>query len=217
MDADGVGVGVGVGEGAEPAELLAAHLHDVVAARGVPVVAGLDGRSGCGKSTLAAAVAARLTRPDRQVTVIDGDDFYTGGSAAQWDARTGAESSGLVIDWRAQRRVLTELSQAGVATWHPFDWDAEEWDGESAPLAPRRTARAAPVIILDGAYSCRPELHDLLDLRVLLQVPDELRQARLRRREADDYQADWEARWQGAEDHYFTAVMPPARFDLVLG
>lgn len=209
--------GDGEGARAAPAAVLAAHLLGLLAARSAPVVAGIDGRSGCGKSMLAAAVAAELARPDREVTVIDGDDFYAGGSATQWDARTAAENAERVIDWRGQRRVLGELGRAGVASWDPFHWGAEGWDGESVPLAPRRTVRAAPVIILDGAYSCRPELHDLLHLRVLLAIPDELRRARLRRREAGAYRADWDARWQAAEDHYFSAVMPPARFHLVLG
>ena len=81
----------------------------------------------------------------------------------------------------------------------------------------RYTADPAPVVVLEGAYSCRPELHDLLDLRVLLVVPDEVRRAQLRQREGEAYRAEWDARWAAAEEHYFGTVMPPERFDLVLG
>ena len=73
------------------------------------------------------------------------------------------------------------------------------------------------VVVLEGAYSCRPELHDLLDLRVLLDIPPWVRRRRLLEREGDAFRADWEARWSAAEDHYFGTVMPPERFDLVLG
>lgn len=71
--------------------------------------------------------------------------------------------------------------------------------------------------MLEGAYSCRPEMHDLLDLRVLLDVPHALRRRQLLEREGAAYRTDWESRWSAAEDHYFSTVMPPDRFDVVLG
>ncbi|HSP28368.1 MAG TPA: hypothetical protein VLN74_07450 [Ilumatobacteraceae bacterium] len=71
--------------------------------------------------------------------------------------------------------------------------------------------------MLEGAYSCRPELHDLLDLRVLLDIPHDIRRRQLLGREGDSFRADWEARWSAAEDHYFSVVMPPDLFDLRLG
>ena len=181
---------------------------------------GIDGRSGVGKSTLAAQVLQDFaaSRGDPScVTVIEGDDFYAGGSAQTWDRRTAAEKADRVIDWHRQRDVLEQLRRHGIAEWHPFDWDAEGWDSEIVPLAPvPMVARAAPVVVLEGACSCRPELHDLLDLRVLLEVPRDVRRRRLLDREGDAYQADWESRWSRAEDCYFGTKMPPERFDLVL-
>lgn len=200
---------------------LLARLREAIDVGDEPVFVGIDGRSGAGKSTLAAAVSSGLTRASGDadvVTVIDGDDFYAGGSARAWDARTPAEQAARVIDWRRQRGVLEQLRQRGVAEWYPFDWGAEDWDCDVVPLVREPTvARAVSVLILDGAYSCRPELHDLLDLRVLLDTPRDVRRQRLLDREGEAYRADWEARWSMAEEHYFTTVMPPACFDLVLG
>jgi len=180
----------------------------------------LDGRSGSGKSTVAAVVADRLSvaataRPT--VTVIEGDQFYAGGSASSWDQRPAAERANRVIDWRRQRTLLQQLRTHGEATWHPFDWNADDWDTDHPSLRPEpiRTV-VAPVVILEGAYSARPELHDLLDLRVLLDVPTDVRRRQLLEREGDEYRADWEARWSAAEDHYFGSVMPVQRFHLVL-
>lgn len=182
---------------------------------GGPIVVGLDGRSGSGKSTMAAAVAVALEHGD--VTVIEGDSFYGGGSAATWDRRTPAENADLVIDWRRQRAVLRWLRQGRTATWHPFDWESDRWDQEPAPVAARPVAAvAAPVVLLEGVYSCRPELADLVDLRVLLDVAPELRRLRLVEREGEDHRPDWDERWSAAEDHYFATAMPPERFDLVL-
>ena len=182
------------------------------------VFVGLDGRSGAGKSTLAQAFAAAGADGRAAVTVIDGDDFYAGGSAATWDHRSPVERAEQVIDWRRQLAALEQLQRSGTAEWRAFDWAAGDWDGDIAPLVetPTRVQRRS-VVMLEGAYSCRPELHDVLDLRVLLDVPVDLRRARLLRRDGAAYQADWDARWSGAENHYFGTIMTPDRFHLVLG
>ena len=105
-----------------------------------------------------------------------------------------------------------------MAEWHPFDWEADDWASDTVPLAPQPViAPAGAVVILEGAYSCRPELHDVLDLRVLLDTPADVRRQRLLEREGEAYRTDWEARWSAAEEHYFGTVMPPSRFDLILG
>jgi uridine kinase len=198
--------------------VLIALLRARMTGRTSPLFVGIDGRSGVGKSTLAAAIATGLADADALVTVIEGDQFYAGGSAESWDRHTAADKADRVIDWRRQRHVLAQLRETGVAEWHPFDWEADDWDRDTVPLASEPiTARAGSVVVLEGAYSCRPELHDLLDLRVLVDIPREVRRRRLLEREGDDYRSDWEARWSAAEDWYFETVMPPERFDLVLG
>ena len=94
--------------------------------------------------------------------------------------RSPAERASHVIDWRRQREVLQALRTTGRAEWRPFDWDADDWDSDIVPLRhePFRCT-ATPVVLLEGAYSARPELHDLLDLRVLLHTPTDLRLRRL--------------------------------------
>jgi len=172
-----------------------------------PCIVALDGRSGAGKSTLAAAARARTG-----AQVIEGDDFYSGGDAAQWDAMSADEKVAHCMDWRRQRPVLESLRRGEAATWHPYDWEVFT-DQLSATSI---TCPAAQVIMLEGAYSARPELADLLDLRVLLDTEDGERRRRLRDREGDEYLSDWERRWSEAEDHYFGTVMPASAFDLVL-
>lgn len=211
----------------EPAEArsvedIAAPMIDrlvrAVAGGPMPCVVGLDGRSGSGKSTLAAHVASVLDRDHGvQVAVIGGDEFYAGGSASTWDARSVAEDVDQVMDWRHQHDVLVDLRDRGEASWRPFDWESPSWDAEVAPLADVPIAMSAePVMILEGVYSCRPELADLLDLRVLLDPPAAVRRRQLLAREGDDYRADWEVRWGAAEDEYFGTVAPHGWFDLVL-
>jgi uridine kinase len=171
-----------------------------------PVLVALDGRSGAGKSTLAAAVGTRTG-----ALVIDGDDFYSGGTHEYWDALDARHKMDLVIDWRRQRGVLEQLRHGRPATWRPYDWDAD-----NGCLGHEITAGPVGIVILDGAYSSRPELADLLTVRVLLEVDRDVRRDRLLRREGERYRAEWEGRWGAAEDLYFRTVMPPEAFDLVL-
>jgi uridine kinase len=189
-----------------PAAALCERIRSLRTAARTPVLVALDGRSGAGKSTLAGQVG-----PQVGALVIDGDDFYRGGTDASWDGLGPAEKIDLVIDWGRQRSLLAQLRRSEAATWQPYDWEAD--DGRrGAPV----TVAPAAVVILDGAYSARPELSDLYNLRVLLTVAREVRRARLLRREGEQYRAAWEARWGEAEDLYFDVLMPTGAFDLVL-
>jgi len=178
------------------------------AARMGPVLVALDGRSATGKSTMAAALAHLL-----DATVVEGDDFYAGGSDAEWRARTPARRVALCIDWQRMRAQALEPLLAGrPASWHPFDWES------GAGLAQHTiSCEPAPVLVLDGVYSGRPELADLVDVAVLLRLPEAQRLRRLATREGDAFMADWHRLWESAEEYYFAHVRPPHSFDVVIG
>jgi uridine kinase len=187
------------------AAVLYDHIDALRVAARSPVFVALDGRSGTGKSTVANLVGARAA-----ALVIDGDDFYRGGDDAFWDAMGPAEKVDLVIDWRRQRALLERWRRGEAARWRPFDWEAD--DGRRAGEI---TADQADVVILDGAYSARPELADLHPARAA-HVPRDVRRERLLRREGERDRAEWGARSGEAEDLYFERLMPPDAFDLVL-
>jgi uridine kinase len=191
----------------DPVSVLAGHIREIDSNRPHPILVALDGRSAAGKSTLAALVA-----PLVGAVVIDGDGFYSGGSAESWDAMSAEDKVSHCIDWRRQRPVLETLKRGESASWHPYDWEADDGTLEHMPVV----CEAAPVIILDGVYSARPELADLFDLLVFLDAPTELRGERLIEREGEGYRQEWNARWDEAERWYFGTVMPPEAFDLVI-
>ncbi len=202
---------------AEAAQQLVGPVLERVTSSHGSVFVAIDGRSGAGKSTLAAALAHACDERGVTVTVIEGDQFYAGGTAERWDLRSPAEKADQVIDWRRQQRVLDDLRTQGSASWNPFDWNAPDWDSDPAPLrAAPESCASADVVILEGAYSARPELHDVIDILVLLDTPPAQRRQQLLEREGDEYRADWEGRWSVAEDHYFTTTMPIERFDHVV-
>ena len=177
-------------------------------AAGVPVVVAIDGPSCAGKSILATAVALRSG-----ASIVEGDDFYRHTlprlSVAQREAMPDAAVVDAVIDWeRLRAEALLPLRAQQSATFQPYDWDAD--DGR---LAPPKTVPVADVIILEGVYAARPELADLIDVAVYLGVDPEVRARRYAERENDP---DWARFWERGETYYFSAVRPPASFDIQL-
>ncbi|WP_129793046.1 uridine kinase [Sphingosinicella sp. CPCC 101087] len=184
-----------------------AEISDLIAARTNgrvrPFIAALDGRSGAGKSTLARSLAEKL-----DAVVIEGDDFYAGGIELRTDSPASRAAS--CIDWTRQRAVLEALSAGQQARWRAFDWNA--FDGRLCDEPTRVEPR--PIVILEGVYAARPDLADLIDLRVVLVVSNNVRLERLAAREGGV--GPWERQWHEAEEFYFTEVMPPTRFDIIL-
>lgn len=168
-----------------------------------PFLVALDGRSGAGKSTLARALSDTLNG-----AVIEGDDFYAGGTGLRSDSAVSRAAA--CIDWSRQRQVLEDLAAGRPAQWRAFDWEAFDGRLRDAPTILEPT----PVVILEGVYSARPELADLLDLRLVLAVPEELRLRRLADREGTI--GPWERQWHEAEAYYFETVIPLTRFDAVI-
>lgn len=166
----------------------------------------IDGRSGAGKSTLAEGLAERL-----DATLVEGDDFYAGGTLAQWQAMTPAQRAEHCFDWRRLRSVLQSLRTGMPAVYQPFDWAA--FDGslvdEPVVLVPQ------DIVVVDGVYSGRPELADLVDFAIMVEVPEQRRLSQLAEREGS-FDGPWNDMWSSGEDHYFDAVVTPDRFDLVI-
>lgn len=174
----------------------------------MPLLVAIDGRSGTGKSTIAQDVAKKLGG-----VVIQSDDFYIGGPDEQWTNRTAQEKVDRVIDWKRLRNEVLEPLLAGrMASWHPFDF--QTWQGLSSTTL---TANPGQIIILDGIYSARPELADLIALSVLIETPNEERRARLVNREGANTMRAWHQVWDEAEDFYFTQLRPRQSYDLVIG
>jgi uridine kinase len=98
------------------------------------------------------------------------------------------------------------LRAGQAASFQPYDWDAN--DGR---LSGRKIIPAAELIVVEGVYAARPELADFVDLAVYLGVDPEVRADRYGQRQDDP---EWRRFWERGEVYYFSAVRPPASFDL---
>jgi len=146
--------------------------------RRTPILIALDGPSGSGKSTLAGMVAEALN-----ATVVPSDDFFAAEiTDAEWEMRSPRDRAAGALDWRRLRSEALEPLLAGMsAQWHAFDFEAGvRVVGTYAMRTDFTKRHPSAVIVLDGTYSARLELADLIDLAVLVDAPVQLRQARLR-------------------------------------
>src|SRR5215204_4509353 len=134
-----------------------------------PILVALDGGSGSGKSTLAALLGKQM-----DCVIVQLDDFFAAHIPDwQWDSKSVAERVRDVLDWQRVRSEALEPLLAGqTARWHPFDFQSGlRSDGTYGMSSKWVEKQPAPVIVLEGAYSASPPLADLVDLKVLVDVP----------------------------------------------
>jgi para-aminobenzoate synthetase len=182
--------------------------------RKMPFLVALDGGSGSGKSTVASLIAEALG-----AALVQADDFFAAEICdAEWELRTPEEKAADAIDWRRLRAEALEPLLAGKsAKWHAFDFEAGvRLNGTYAMRTDLVECEPKTVIVLDGAYSTRSELADLIDLSVLVDAPVAVRHERLAAREDKRSLDSWHARWDAAEEHYLTHVRPRSSFDWVV-
>jgi len=181
-----------------------------------PILVALDGGSGAGKSSLSVMLWHQL-----DAVVVQLDDFFAANIPDwEWDTFSIPERARLVFDWhRLRKEALEPLRASAIARWHPFDFTAGLRPDGTCALSPQTIEKQpAPVIILEGAYSASPEIADLVDLAVLIDVPVHERHKRIDGREADkEFVRRWHARWDAVEAHYFVDIRPRSSFDIVIG
>lgn len=163
--------------------------------RTAPLLVAIDGRAGSGKSTTARGVAERLAAHGVTTTVIGMDELYDG-----WHGL--AAGPALLF-----RRVLTPLRDGTTASYPRFDWYQGRYDDEV--LVP-----ATSVVLVEGVGSSAVPV-PLLDLRVWLELPTDLRRERALRRDGEMFAPHWES-WAAQESELLAEHPVSDRTHLVL-
>jgi uridine kinase len=191
-----------------------AEIQRLLSGQPGPIVVALDGGSGAGKSTLASFIGNEI-----DTALIPLDDFFSADIPdSQWEEFTVEERLKYVFDLRRLRENAVEPLLTGKpARWHAFDFQSGlRPDGTYGMKIDSIERKPAKVILIEGAYSAQPNLADLIDLAILMDVPIEERHARLDAREDRDFLAKWHQRWDPVERYYFNQVRPRSSFDLVV-
>ena len=154
-----------------------------------PLVLALDGRCGSGKTTLAARLAERFP----QSITVHTDDFYLPPSrrVTGWESIPCAN-----MDIRRLRNEVVVPARAGQA----FSYQA--YSCREGAYLPPRPLGSAPLVIVEGSYSCHPTLADCYDLKVFVTCSKEEQARRLLAREGERY-SGFTARWIPLEEGYF--------------
>jgi uridine kinase len=196
------------------AKKIVVQILGLLARKGPPILIALDGGSGAGKSTIASVIAQEL-----DAALIPLDDFFSANIAdSQWDEFTVEEKLERVFDWnRLRQQAIEPLLNGMPARWYAFDFQSGlRADGTYGMETTPKERMPAQIILIDGAYSSSPQLADLVDVAVLVDVPMEERYARLASREDPDFLKTWHRRWDEVEAYYFEHVRPTSSFDIVV-
>ena len=171
-------------------------------ARQSAVLVALDGRCGSGKTTLAAQLAERFP----QSITVHTDDFYLPPSrrVTGWEKIPCAN-----MDIQRLRDEVVAPARAGQA----FSYQA--YSCREGAYLPPRPLGSAPLVIVEGSYSCHPTLADCYDLKVFVTCSKEEQARRLLAREGERY-SGFTARWIPLEEGYFAKFQIEQTVDFIL-
>ena len=162
----------------------------------------IDGRCGAGKTTLAEELRRELDCP-----VVHADHFFL--RPEQRTPERLAEAGGNLDRERLLSEVLIPLSEGRDAAYRPYRCAAATL-GDPIPVP------VAPVVLVEGSYSCHPDLSGYYDLRIFLTVSPEEQLRRISSREGEAAAELFKNRWIPLEETYFSVCQIPQNADLVL-
>ncbi len=180
---------------------LQSALH-ALRARKERIIIALDGRCASGKTTLAA-----LLKEETDCAVLHMDHFFL-----QPHQRTAERLSlpGENVDHeRFLAEVLLPLKEGRPFSYRPYECHAQRF---GAPIE----VPVRPITVVEGSYSCHPNLWDFYDLRVFLTVDPEEQLRRILARGGEAALAAFREKWIPLEEKYFEAYKLPARCELLM-
>lgn len=165
-------------------------------------IVAVDGRCASGKTTLAAALSERLG-----CDVIHTDDFYL--QPHQRTTERYAEPGGNLDRERLIAAVLQPLSRGEGASYCPFICSTMSF-GEKIHL------KSKGIYIVEGSYSCHPEMRKYYDLTVFVTTDSNTQSERIKNRNGTERLHDFLTKWIPLEEKYFAAFEVENEADAVI-
>lgn len=171
-------------------------------AEGKPAIVALEGGSAAGKTT-----AAEVLRNLYGCPVLHMDDFFL--RPAQRTPERLSQPGGNVDRERFWEEVLRPLRAGKSAAYRRYDCHTQT-------LLPPVEIPPAPLILVEGAYSCHGDLREYYDLTAFLRIPPDLQRRRIQVRNTPELQKRFFEEWIPMEQRYFEYFSIPAHCDLIL-
>lgn len=171
---------------------------------GPNLIVGIDGVDGSGKTVLADELATLM--PTCVRVSIDG--FHHVRDRRYRRGKTSPEGFWLdSYDYARFRREVVEPLRRGHGTYLPVGHDV---GSDELLTGPRREVPRGTVLLVDGIFLHRPELRDVWDLSVFLEVPfaESVRRMSVRDGMPADPRAAANARYVGGQELYLTECRP---------
>lgn len=155
------------------------------------MIVAIEGRCASGKSTLAKQLQESCGWP-----VVHMDDFFL--RPEQRTPERYAQPGGNVDYERFSAEVLAPWSRGERVCYRPFDC-------HTMTLSDPVDLPDAPVLLVEGSYSCHPALREFYDLKVFLTLSPELQMERIIARNGEEHAEVFRQRWIPLEEAYFAA------------
>ena len=165
-------------------------------------IVAVDGRCASGKTTLAAALSERLG-----CDVIHTDDFYL--QPHQRTTERYAEPGGNLDRDRLTAVVLLPLKNGTQVSYRPFIC-------KTMSFGEKITLEAKGIYIVEGSYSCHPEMRKYYDLTVFVTTDSQTQKDRIKNRNGTERLHDFLTKWIPLEENYFAAFDVEKKADAVI-
>lgn len=185
---------------------LLSQINDIVEKckiSGKRAVLAIDGMSASGKTTLAEELAEQFSG-----SVIHTDDFHLPFELRTEERR--AQPGGNLDYERFAREVLPYLNQKTEITYGRFSCR------EGKIVETVNIGADCPLVIVEGAYSMRPEFRKAYDLSICMLISEELQRERLIAREGRERYANFEKLWVPLENRYIEYYKVPEICDKII-
>ncbi len=167
-----------------------------------PAILAIDGRCASGKSTLGKQLAAEWN-----AALFHMDDFYL--QPHQRTEERLAEPGGNVDRERFLEEVLLPLRERKPVSYRRFDCGTFTFE-------PARLIDPVPIAIVEGSYALHPQLRDLYDLRIFMDIDPEEQMRRILKRNGPEAAERFRTRWIPLEEAYFAGCKVRENADICI-
>ncbi len=154
------------------------------------VIIALDGRCAAGKTTFAMQLSEVC-----ECNVFHMDDFFL--RSEQRTPERLNTPGGNVDRERVLKEIVLPLLRGDDVEFYPYDCATKTL--KNGVFVPYKN-----VNIIEGAYSCHPDLFDYFDIHIFLDVSPEEQLSRIKKRNGIDAVQNFKKLWIPLEEKYFS-------------